>query len=123
MGEIIQGEMTEEKQAQDRAPWNSESKEKRRGRQPIKEGEKHVVSVERIWFGNRQLWLYVPGEVTLPLSALVFSSLCACVLSHFSRVRLFVDSMGCSSPGFSVRAILQARILEWVSKPSSRASS
>ena len=57
------------------------------------------------------------------LSALVFSSLCACVLSHFSRVRLFVDSMGCSSPGFSVRAILQARILEWVSKPSSRASS
>ena len=42
VGEIIQGEMTEEKQAQDRAPWNSKSKGKYRGRQPIKESEKHV---------------------------------------------------------------------------------
>ena len=81
MGEIIQGEMTEEKQAQDRAPWNSESKEKRRGRQPIKEGEKLVVSVERTWFGNRQLWLYVPGEVTLPLSLGLFLSVCMCTKS------------------------------------------
>ena len=35
-----------------------------------------------------------------------------CVLSHFSQVRLF------SSPqGSSVRGILQARILEWLSCP------
>ena len=67
VGEIIQGEMTEEKQAQDRAPWNSKSKGKHRGRQPIKESEKDVVSVERIWFGNRQPWPYVPGKVMLPL--------------------------------------------------------
>ena len=37
-----------------------------------------------------------------------------CVLSHFSRVRLFVI------PGFSVRGILQTRILEWVVMPFSR---
>ena len=38
-------------------------------------------------------------------------------LSRFSRVRLFAD---CSPPGASVRRILQARILEWITMPSSR---
>ena len=33
------------------------------------------------------------------------------------------DPMDCSLPGSSVHAILQARILEWVAIPSSRASS
>ena len=33
------------------------------------------------------------------------------------------DSMDCSLPGFSVHGIFQARILEWVAMPSSRASS
>ena len=33
------------------------------------------------------------------------------------------DPMDCSSPGFSVHGILQARILEWVPMPSSRGSS
>ena len=33
------------------------------------------------------------------------------------------DPMGCSSPGSSVYGILQARILEWVAIPFSRASS
>ena len=33
------------------------------------------------------------------------------------------DHVDCSPPGSSVRGILQARILEWVVKPSSRASS
>ena len=33
------------------------------------------------------------------------------------------DSMDCSPPGSSVRGILKARILEWVSMPSSRGSS
>ena len=31
--------------------------------------------------------------------------------------------MDCSPPGFSVHGFLQARILEWVAKPSSRGSS
>ena len=33
------------------------------------------------------------------------------------------DPMDCSLPGSSVHGILQARILEWVAKPSSRGSS
>ena len=33
------------------------------------------------------------------------------------------DPMDCSLPGSSVHGILQARILEWVAMPSSRASS
>ena len=33
------------------------------------------------------------------------------------------NSMDCSPPGSSVRAILQARILEWVALPSSKGSS
>ena len=33
------------------------------------------------------------------------------------------DLMDCSPPGSSVHGILQARILEWVSMPSSRGSS
>ena len=33
------------------------------------------------------------------------------------------DPMRCSPPGSSVHGILQARILEWVAMPSSRASS
>ena len=32
----------------------------------------------------------------------------------------FFDSMDCSLPGFSVRGIFQARILEWVAISSSR---
>ena len=33
------------------------------------------------------------------------------------------DAMDCSLPGSSIHEILQARILEWVAKPSSRGSS
>ena len=48
--------------------------------------------------------------------------MCACVLSHFSRVQL-CDTIDCSLPGSSVHGILQARILEWVAVLSSRLSS
>ena len=48
--------------------------------------------------------------------------MCACVLSHFSRIRL-CNLTDCSSPGSSVHGILQARILEWVAVSSSRGSS
>ena len=49
--------------------------------------------------------------------------MCACVLSRFSRVQLFVTlwTAACQAPlslGF-----LQARILEWVAMPSSRRTS
>ena len=44
------------------------------------------------------------------------------VLLLVSRLTL-CDPMDCSAPGLSVHGILQARILEWVAMPSSRASS
>ena len=46
-----------------------------------------------------------------------------CMLSRFSPVRLFLKPMDRSPPGFSVRGILQARILEQVAISSSRESS
>ena len=46
-----------------------------------------------------------------------------CMLSHFSRVRLFCNPMDCGPPGSSVHGILRARILETVAMPSSRGSS
>ena len=42
------------------------------------------------------------------------------MLSHFSHVWLFATLWTCSPPGSSVHGILQARILAWVSMPSSR---
>ena len=46
---------------------------------------------------------------------------CVSVLSRFSRIQLTLyDSMDCSPPGSSVHGILEARILDWVTVPSSR---
>ena len=49
----------------------------------------------------------------------------ACVLSRFSRVRHFgsPSHTDCSPPGSSVRGVLPARILQWVTMSSSRGSS
>ena len=44
-----------------------------------------------------------------------------CILRHLSHVGLC--HLGCSPPGSSMHGILQARLLEWVSMPSSRGSS
>ena len=61
------------------------------------------------------------SQQTHPTATPVFLSrpgLHACVLRCFSR-----DPMDCGPPGSSVRGILQARVLEWVAIPFSRASS
>ena len=44
------------------------------------------------------------------------------MLSRFIHVRL-CDPMDCSPPGSSVDGVLQARILQWIARPSSRRSS
>ena len=44
----------------------------------------------------------------------------ACMLSCFSRILTLCYPMDCSLPGSSIHGILQARILQWVAKPSSR---
>ena len=56
------------------------------------------------------------GSVNINLSMRV------CVLSHCSG-NWFCNPMDCSPPGPSVHGILQARMLEWVTMPSSRGSS
>ena len=52
----------------------------------------------------------------------VNESMHACVLSHFSRVRLFATVMDHSPPGFPVYGILQARTVEQIAMSSSRGS-
>ena len=47
---------------------------------------------------------------------------CVCVRTHAQSCPTLCDPMDCSLPGSSVREILQAGILEWVSI-SSRGSS
>ena len=46
----------------------------------------------------------------------VYVCVCVCVLAAQSRPTL-CHSKDCSSPGSSVRGILQARMLEWVPSP------
>ena len=43
-----------------------------------------------------------------------------CVLSHFSHVQVLCNPVDCSLSASSVHAILQAEILNWVARPSSR---
>ena len=55
---------------------------------------------------------------------LLSHNLNACVHAKSLQLCLSLcDPMDCSCPGSSVNGILQARILEWVAKPSSRGSS
>ena len=47
----------------------------------------------------------------------------ACMLNSYSHVQLFGTLWVCSLPCSSVHGILQAKIIEWVVKPSSRETS
>ena len=49
--------------------------------------------------------------------------LCTCMLSHVSRVWVFVSPMNCSLPGSSVHGVLQAKTVEGVAISFSRWSS
>ena len=62
-------------------------------------------------------------NMSLVLNLLGFWGSHACVLSWFSRARLFETPVDCSLPGSSVHGILQARTLEWVAMRFSRGSS
>ena len=58
------------------------------------------------------------------VSDVLVSTYVVWVLSHFSRVQLFVTlSMDDSPPGSSVHRIIPTKILEWVAMPPSRGSS
>ena len=60
------------------------------------------------------------ASVTLPFRNSASSPYSVLVTQSYP---ILCDPMDCSPPGFSVHGILQARILEWVAKPSSRGSS
>ena len=53
----------------------------------------------------------------------LFSSVCVCTLKLLSSCLTLWDHMDYSLPRSSVHGILQAGMLEWVAKPSSRGSS
>ena len=72
-------------------------------------------------------WELTPSLKTscniIPISIFwIYDYVCACLLSHFSYVQLFCDSMDRKPPGSSVHVIFQARILEWVAISPSRGS-
>ena len=48
---------------------------------------------------------------------------CVCMLSRYSCVRLFVNLWTYGLPGSSIHGILQLKIMEWITMPSSRGSS
>ena len=65
--------------------------------------------------GTIENWVSTPAHPTAARNLCVWCGGCGvCVYSHSSHVRLFFDSMNCSSPGSSVHRISQVRILEWV---------
>ena len=61
---------------------------------------------------ERQFWVQEVADRVL-----------ACMLSWLQLCPTLCNPMDCSPPGSSVHGILQARILEWIAMPSSRASS
>ena len=66
--------------------------------------------------------LYIFPFQGSPGACCSLDSPCVCAKSQQLCPTLY-DPTDCSPPGFSVHGILQARILEWVSMPSSRGSS
>ena len=72
----------------------------------------------RVWI---QWYLFLGTHAQSRSRPLYWRHSMICMLSHFSCVWL-CDPMDCSTPGSSVHEI-QARILEWISLPSSRESS
>ena len=75
--------------------------------------------------GQKAVFTQMPISVTCSLKISVLPSLLGCNIHSWSYlcVCLYVqsspplwDPMDCSLPGFSVRGISQARILEWVHK-------
>ena len=72
------------------------------------------------------IWTVSSGGLSLQpsvsASLMPVSRACVCMLSHLQSYLTPCNPMECSLPGSYVRGILQARILELVAMPSSRAS-
>ena len=68
------------------------------------------------WSGN-----YIPHTVNKSLHAVTKDPVCVCM--HAQPCLSLFNPMDCNPPGHSVRGILQAWILEWVTISNSRGSS
>ena len=87
----------------------------------------HYLSLE-IYFASsnssRSLSIPTSPLPTHTQNIYVYICVCVCVCVAFvywlNHVHLFCDPMDCSLPGSSIHRISQARVLEWLSMPSSR---
>ena len=64
--------------------------------------------------------IYSNSRLSGTLTTWSYSCSFVCVCSVIQSCPTLCNLMDCSSPGFSVHRISQARILEWVAMPSSR---
>ena len=74
------------------------------------------------WFNEISPFSPFGTKSSLKCYVCVCVCVCVCTLSRFIHVQLLETLWTSSSPGSSIHGILQARILEWVAMPSSRAS-
>ena len=76
--------------------------------------------LSRFWILLKFHWNAVNLQCYINFCSTAVIRLCALVAQACLTL---CDPMDCNPPGFSVRGILQAKIQEWVAKPSSRESS
>ena len=68
--------------------------------------------------------IFKSRDITLPTKVCLVKAMVFSVCAKLLQLCLTLcDPMDCSLPGSSVHGILQARILEWITVPSSRGSS
>ena len=96
-------------------PWNSPDKNTRLSRHSI--GQSFPSPGDLPDPGIKHMSHTLQTE-SLPSEPSGKPTLCLCVCAES-----LCSPMDCSPPGSSVHGILQARILEWIAMPSSRASS
>ena len=74
--------------------------------------------------GGRERWAWRPSAAALPAGSAFVSQHCSVRACSVTELCLTLcNPVDCSPLGSSVHGILQARMLEWVSMPSSRGSS
>ena len=72
----------------------------------------------------KEVWSSAVSRPEDSFVKLAFEGVCVCVCARAQSLSLTLcDPMDCTPPCTSVHGISQARILEWVAIPSSRASS
>ena len=76
-----------------------------------------------IWINRKYTYISFPLSMSIGLFSRSVSLLCAGLCLVAQSCLTLCDPMDCSPPGSSIQGILQARILEWVARPSCMGSS